>query len=220
MATHELIRKKNPEFDLKRTYHKVLRFSTIGSIVLHLGVVIAFPSFQSDARKPKTKDIIIETVDIPETRQIQRPPPPPRPAMPIETENDDVPDDVTIASTDLDLEDVDFDIPPHPSNEEPIAEEEEILEFFMVEQKPEIVKQVPPEYPEVARKAGIQGAVIVKVLIGTQGQVEEATVLRGKEILQRAALEAIYQYQFSPAKQNDKPVKVWLTMPIRFQLIS
>ena len=220
MNTHKMIRTKNPDSDLKRTYTKAIRFSSVCTALFHIGVAVVFPSFQSSAQKIKRQDIIIETVDIPETQQIQRPPPPPRPAVPIETDSEDIPDDVTIASTDLDLEDVTFDLPPAPGESAEISEEEEILEFFMVEEKPKILKQVPPQYPEVARKAGIQGSVILKVLIGTQGQVEQATVLRGKDILQKAALEAIYQYQFEPARQNDKPVKVWLTMPIRFQLVS
>lgn len=214
------IRQKNPDHDLRRSYPKTIRFSMTLALALHIGVAVAFPNFNTSATPVKKQNIIIETVDIPETQQIRRPPPPPRPAVPIETESDDVPDDVTIASTDLDLEDITFDLPPKPSNDTEETFEEEILEFFMVENKPEVVKQVPPQYPEVARRAGIQGSVILKVLIGTQGQVEQATVLRGKEILQKAALEAIYQYQFKPARQNDKPVKVWLTMPIRFQLVS
>ena len=220
MKSKNWIRFKNPEFDLKQAYPKVMRISTSLAIVLHIGVATAFPSFQSRVQKTKKQDIIIETVDIPETRQIQRPPPPPRPVVPIETEDHDVPDDVTIETTDLDFDNVTLHLPPAPQNNIEDVLEDEILEFFMVEEKPEMIKQVPPQFPEVARKAGIQGSVILKVLIGLNGQVEEATVLRGKEILQQSALEAIYQYKFKPAKQNDKPVKVWLTMPIRFQLIS
>lgn len=208
--------KKNPAYDLKRIYKRTLNISTGITLTLFVSIGILFPTFAANSKKMERKSIVIETVDIPETRQIKRPPPP-RPAIPIATESNDVPDDITIATTDLDFDQLVMDVPPPPP--ETIQEtEEEILEFFTVEKKPEIVKQVPPEYPKVARKAGIQGTVIIKVLIDKDGSVAQATVVKGKDILQKPALDAIYQYRFSPALQNDKPVKVWLVMPIRFQL--
>ena len=54
---------------------------------------------------------------------------------------------------------------PVVENAEPEVSEEEILEFFMVEQKPELVHSVPPAYPEIARKAGLTGKVFLKFLI-------------------------------------------------------
>lgn len=217
--TSEITRTKNPIHDLKITYKRTMRICMGIAFVLHIIVGIVFPTFKASGRKIERSSIIIENVDIPETRQIHRPPPPPRPAIPIATESADVPDDVTIETTDLDFEQLSADLPPPPPQDNTEEETEEILEFFMVEQKPEVIKQVPPEYPEVARKAGIEGSVILKVLIEKDGSVSQAMVVKGKDILQQAALNAIYQYRFSPAQQNDKPVKVWLTMPIRFQLI-
>jgi TonB family protein len=60
----------------------------------------------------------------------------------------------------------------------------------------------------------------VRVLIGIDGKVMQAEVLRGKTIFRKAALTAIKQYEFSPARQNDKPVPVWMALPIRFRLVS
>ena len=212
-----MIRGKAPEADLRRGYNKVFGICTAITFILHTTIAVIFPSFEASASNRQKKQIIIETVDIPETQQIKRPPPPPRPAVPIETESDDVPDDVTIESTDLDFDDALVDLPPPPppgSGEE----EEEILEFYMVEQKPELVHSVAPAYPEIARKAGLTGKVFLKFLVDKGGRVSNVTVLRGQEIFRQAAVDAILQFKFKPAQQNDKPVSVWMTQPISFRL--
>ena len=96
--------------------------------------------------------------------------------------------------------------------------EEEIFEFFMVEQKPTVIKQVNPVYPEIARKAGLTGKVFLKFLVDKNGQVSNVTVLKGQEIFRQAAIDAILQYRFKPAKKNGKPVSVWMTQPMSFRL--
>ena len=219
--TSEIPRTKNPDCDLKRTYKRVFRTSMAIAFILHVGIGIMFPTFTSGTRKIERKTIVIENVDIPETRQIHRAPPPPRPSIPIATESEDVPDDVTIETTDLDFDKVDLHVPPPPGENTVIEEpEEEILEYFMVEEKPAIIKQVAPEYPKVALKAGIEGTVHLKVLVGKDGKVEQATAVKGKEIFHKPALQAIHQYLFKPARQNDRPVKVYLVMPIRFRIVQ
>lgn len=212
-----MIRGKAPEADLRRRYNKVFGICTAITFILHTAVVVIFPTFAASASNRQKKQLIIENVDIPETRQIKRPPPPPRPAVPIETESEDVPDDVTIESTDLDFDDalVDLPPPPPPGSEE---EEEEILEFYMVEQKPELVHSVAPVYPEIARKAGLTGKVFLKFLVDKTGRVSNVSVLRGQEIFRQAAIDAILQFKFKAAQQNDKPVSVWMTQPISFRL--
>ena len=212
-----MIRGKAPEADLRRRYNKVFGICTAITFILHTAVAVIFPTFKASASNRQKKQLIIENVDIPETRQIKRPPPPPRPAVPIETESDDVPDDVTIESTDLDFDDalVDLPPPPPPGSEE---EEEEILEFYMVEQKPELVHSVAPVYPEIARKAGLTGKVFLKFLVDKTGRVSNVSVLRGQEIFRQAAIDAILQFKFKAAQQNDKPVSVWMTQPISFRL--
>ena len=186
------------------------------TFVLHTAVVVIFPTFEASASNRQKKQIIIENVDIPETQQIKRPPPPPRPAVPIETESDDVPDDVTIESTDLDFDDAMVDMPPPPPPGS--RDEEEILEFYMVEQKPELVHSVNPIYPEIARKAGLTGKVFLKFLVDKSGRVSNVTVLKGQEIFRQAAIDAILQFKFKPAQQNDRPVSVWMTQPMSFRL--
>ena len=217
--TPEIPRTKNPACDIKRTYKRTFRISMGIAFILHVGMWVMFPTFTAGTRKIERRTIVIENVDIPETRQIHRAPPPPRPSIPIATESVDVPDDVTIETTDLDFDKVDLHVPPPPGETTIIEEpEEEILEYFMVEEKPVIIKRGTLEYPKVALKAGIEGTVHLKVLVGKDGNVEQAAAVKGKEIFYKAALQAVHQYRFKPARQNDRPVKVYLVMPIRFRI--
>lgn len=212
-----MVRGKNPEHDLRLRYRKVFWICTSINFVISVLIAVIFPEFKADAVAQKKDQIIINMEDIPETRQIQRPPPPPRPAVPIETESDDVPDDVTIESTDLDFDDAMVDLPPPPPPGDDDMEEE-VLEFFMVEEKPTITKNVSPVYPEIARKAGLSGRVFVRFKVGRDGRVHEVQILKGEEIFRQAAVDAVSQFVFKPAMQNDKPVAVWMSQVIKFDL--
>ena len=218
--TDKIVRKKNPAFDLRLQYPKVMKICTGVTALLHVLIFTLFPTFKADGRKIERVQHVIEIQQLPETRQIKRPPPPPRPAVPVETESDDVPDDVTIETTDLAFDDTTIDLPPPPppGSGDDKAVEEEIIEFWAVEKTPEIAKSVAPEYPEVARKAGLEGTVFVEFTVGRDGRVRDARVLRGPQIFHEAALAAVVKFVFKPALQNDKPVTVRMTQPIRFRL--
>ena len=218
--TPEIPRTKNPDFDIKRTYKRTFRISMVIAFILHVGIGMMFPTFTAGTRKIERRTIVIENVEIPETRQIHRAPPPPRPSIPIATESEDVPDDVTIETTDLDFDKVDLHVPPPPGDDIAaiVEPEEEILEYFMVEEKPVLIKRGTLVYPPVALKAGIEGTVHLKILVDKAGVVEQANAVKGKEIFYKAALQAVNQYRFKPARQNDRPVKVYLVIPIRFRI--
>jgi protein TonB len=218
IAGKNIIRRKNPEFDLRLHYNKTFGRSTGITFGLFFFMVVVFPFLDIGAAQSRKDQIIIQMEDIPETRQIQRPPPPPRPAVPIETESDDVPDDVTIESTDLDFDEVPVDIPPPPPPGSTDAPDEEIVEFFALEVTPDQIKNVPPKFPELARRAGLEGDVFVQFVVGRDGRVRQATVLRGHEIFRQAAVDAVLQWIYKPAIQNDKPVAVRMTVPVKFRL--
>ena len=155
-----MVRGKNPLVDLRRKYKKTFSICVGISVVLHVLTAVIFPEFRVEAYAKMKDQVVIKIEDIPETRQIQRPPPPPRPSVPIEAESDEVPDDVTIETTELDFDQpVDFGPPPPLDTTvvEAPPEEEEIVPFFKVEKIPEVVRRVQPEYPEIARKAGMEG---------------------------------------------------------------
>ncbi len=91
--------------------------------------------------------------------------------------------------------------------------------FIPVEKNPVLIESPAPVYPELARMAQIEGTVSVRALVGKDGKVKEAFVLkRGNDLLDRAALAAVASYVFLPALQNQRPVAVWVTIPFRFAL--
>ncbi|MFC1543070.1 TonB family protein [Candidatus Neomarinimicrobiota bacterium] len=75
-------------------------------------------------------------------------------------------------------------------------------------------------YPEPAKSAGIEGSVIVQAFVDENGQVTETIVLRGlpNTGLDEAALAALKNTTFKPAQQEGKPVGVWISIPVHFQL--
>ena len=213
-----MIRGKTPEADLRRTYGKILWFCVGSSAVLNALIILLYPTSERAAYGAPEKAIIIQLEDIPETRQERRPPPPSRPVVPIATDDPDVADDVTIKETDIDLNDL---LPPPELVEEDFLieeEEEEIVEIWKVEKKPKLKTRPQPRYPEIARKAGIEARVFVTVLVGKDGRVEQVGEITGPEVFHGSVREAVKDVTFSPALQNDKPVRVWVSMPITFQL--
>lgn len=96
--------------------------------------------------------------------------------------------------------------------------DDEFLEWDQVEGKPEILKKADPYYPELARKQGISGVVLVNVLIDTNGNVEEAEIFKSVKGLDQAAREAALKFKFTPGKKSDQPVKVKMQIPFKFYL--
>jgi protein TonB len=64
----------------------------------------------------------------------------------------------------------------------------------------------------------VQGVVIIEALLGTDGRVDEASVLRSIPLLDRAALDAVSQWEFTPTLLNGQPTAVLMTMTVRFSL--
>jgi protein TonB len=75
---------------------------------------------------------------------------------------------------------------------------------------------VAPVTPEQARQAGISGLVLVEVIIGVDGRVTSAKVLRSIPMLDEAALEAVRQWRYEPTELNGVPVPVIITVPVKF----
>ena len=85
--------------------------------------------------------------------------------------------------------------------------------------KPEKISAPPPVYTEMARKARLQGVVIIEAIIDAQGNVINAHVLKGMPMgLDKAAVEAVNKWKFRPAMLQGKPVKVYYTLTVNFQV--
>jgi TonB family protein len=84
--------------------------------------------------------------------------------------------------------------------------------------EPRRITDVKPVYPQIAQQAGIQGIVIIEAIIGVDGAVEQARVLRPVPLLDQAALDAVHQWRYVPTELNGQPVPVVMTVTVSFTL--
>jgi TonB family protein len=80
--------------------------------------------------------------------------------------------------------------------------------------------QVKPRYPESARRQGVEGTTLLKIHVSDTGRVEDVLVERsaGHQDLDLAAMEAVKQWRFEPARRGKQSVAVWVMLPVRFAL--
>ena len=81
-----------------------------------------------------------------------------------------------------------------------------------------LIARVQPKYPQDARKAGIQGIVVLQSLIDTNGNVKESKIIKGDPSLTSAALDAVKQWKYKPYLLNGQPVEVDTLVSVDFQL--
>lgn len=101
--------------------------------------------------------------------------------------------------------------PPPPAPAAPVRVGPRIRE-------PTKIRHVPPVYPVMAQQARVEGVVVIEAVIGVDGRVKEARVLRSKPLLDEAALEAVRQWTFTPTTLNGVPVPVIMTVTVNFKL--
>ncbi|MGB3975459.1 MAG: energy transducer TonB, partial [bacterium] len=84
---------------------------------------------------------------------------------------------------------------------------------------PTILKRVEPKYPEIARRARIQGLVILEAIIDKNGNVRDVKVIKSlNSLCDEAAVEAAKQWKFEPGTQNDIPIDVIMNLTVQFML--
>jgi protein TonB len=91
-------------------------------------------------------------------------------------------------------------------------------EFVPVEVQPALIELPAPVYPEMARMAGVEGTVVVRVLVGAKGNVLDAPVVEGHVMLKEAALSSARAATYRPALQQNHPIPVWVIQRITFKL--
>jgi len=196
---------------LKNQYPIVVRIAGLSGIGVIIITFLSFPRFLAEAGLEQVDQIIIENIDIPQTQQIDNIPPPARPSIPVPTDDEDIADDLTL--DDLDFDDFEaWDAPPQPTGPK--------VKFIPYDTPPKPLRRIKPLYPEIAQEAGIEGVVVVQAFIDKKGRVKETTILKGipNTGLDEAAMEAIRKTRFSPAKQRERKVGVWISIPVNFKL--
>ncbi|NND72235.1 MAG: energy transducer TonB [Rhodothermales bacterium] len=175
-----------------------------------------------------TQQELVQVEEVTPTKQDTKPPPPPRPPVPIEVPNDEVLEDIDLdldASLDIDEVITDLPPPPPPPKKEVEAEEEPEI-FVIVEEMPELlggIRQLASDlyYPDLARKAGLEGTVVVQIVVNPDGTPSDPQVVKSvAEVLDNAAVEAVMKQRFKPGKQRGRAVAVRMAMPVKFRLKS
>ena len=104
-------------------------------------------------------------------------------------------------------------------------DEPNVNAFISVDQEPKTLNmrdvQMKIGYPQVARDAGIEGTVVLRILVGNEGQYIRHVVLNSVHpALEGAVVQNISKISFTPAEKDGKPVKFWVNLPFTFKLIG
>ena len=203
------MRHTNP---LKIKYPIIIRITTLIGIILVILNFLIFPRFINTLSFETVDQLIIENIDIPQTQQIDNTPPPARPSIPVPSDDEDIADDLTLDELDFD----DFsnmDAPPPPPSGPKVV-------FIPYDDPPVAMTPIRPVYPEIAQEAGIEGVIVVQAFIDEKGRVKETQILKGvpNTGLDEAAMDAIRKTRFKPAKQRERAVGVWISIPVNFRL--
>src|SRR5205814_3202124 len=83
---------------------------------------------------------------------------------------------------------------------------------------PQKTVNVPPVYPEVALRTRVEGMVVIEATIDERGNVTAAHVLRSVALLDAAAVAAVRQWKFAPARLNGEAIPVVITVTVNFVL--
>ena len=204
---------------LKMNYKKKIELGLVVALFLLTSLFTASKRFEQHAVERVPEFEPLDVVEVPTTKQENRQRRPERPTLPVETEDEDVPADATIDFTDINLDMAHVTPPPPPE------EEEEHIEFVVYDKAPEIVGGYAElakhlVYPEIARKAGVEGKVIVNVKLSKEGKVLGTEVIKslGKNGCDEAAIDAIKAVTWKPAYQRDRPVNVIVAVTVIFRL--
>ena len=84
--------------------------------------------------------------------------------------------------------------------------------------RPHLIRRVNPVYPEAAIDERVQGVVVLEVFIGVDGQVADARVLRSVPLLDKAAVDAVLQWEYAPTQLFGTTTPVIMTVAVTFSL--
>jgi protein TonB len=196
---------------LRVEHGNCLRVAFVAAVALHAIAFAFWPEYVPQVyRGIATLDsLIVEPVEVlkipPRPKDID---PPDIPDV-LEASND-IDDDITISRTIFN---------PRQRILRVRAPTEKPIEFVAFETFPELVESTKPRYPDLARKAEVEGVVKVKITIDETGRVIAAWVEKSDApILNDAAVEAAYRFMFRPALQRGIPVKATIGLTFEFRI--
>ena len=197
--------------DHKLMYGVYIRAGMFASLIIFI-LLFSFTRYVEPEPYKLTREIITMVEEITAMMdKYDEPPPIERPKVAVEAESEVEEAVETIAVTEFE-EDLIRTLPMGPDIE--------VVPYYKVEVKPKPIHIPKPKYPDLARRAGIEGQTVVKALVDVNGSIMAAQILKssGNQMLDEAALAAARKAKFTPAKQRDRFVRVWVSIPIRFKL--
>lgn len=211
-----MVRTADDEF--RRRYAASVRVGLIVAVGLHVGVLQLFPAIHVESMGG---DGSSETLLLPP--EVEVPPPPDRivqPAIP-EVAPVAVDEDVTIAPTTFQAFTAER-LPPPPEVDRPSDRPVYIPRDIdpKLQNSEQVLRLLHQLYPEYLQNAGVGGRVILWLWVDRQGRVGKTIVQTssGLDVLDDAAARVAASMRFSPAINRDKPVAVWITQPITFEV--
>jgi len=198
----------NARFKLE--YPRALRGAAVATVALLVLLAFIAPEYRPQPYALRSTEITLVEFEL--APDLEEPPPVPAP-LPLPRVIEPVADGP--AEDDYEIppfEQVGNPLPPPPA---PAADDR----FVASSANPVLLHQAKPVYPEIARLARLEGTVVVRVLVGADGRVLEAVVVKGVHPqLDRAAVAAARECRFKPGRQREMPVKAWVAVPYRFSL--
>lgn len=156
-----------------------------------------------------------------------------RPARPAVVQPTEIPEETPEPGQDVPAEDGPFDDTQLPSDSPgqpglPVGPGSETgpISISDLGQRPDVTMPLAletpdPVYPEVARRVHVQGQVVLEAIIGADGLIRDARVIRSANpLLDRAATEAVLRWRYRPARIGSRPVSVYLSVVLTFSLRS
>lgn len=215
--------RKNPNKDLRNYYNMYLQAGlAVALVILLIMFKVPYnPTSKENFKQPEQETVKME--DIVQTKQEATPPPPPAPQVPVAVPNDEVISDQPVnLNAELDLNaPLNMPPPPAPANDD---NKDENKIFIAVQKMPVLIGglaklQASIHYPDLARKAGIEGRVYVQFVVDEHGNVVDPKVIRGiGGGCDEEALRAVKNAKFRPGMQRGRPVKVRYSLPVVFKL--
>lgn len=94
------------------------------------------------------------------------------------------------------------------------------LDMKQVDTPPTPIHKVEPDYPQMAKKMGISGRVVLKFLVRTDGSTGKASVVESNPpgVFDRSALDAVEKWRFKPGRFRGSVVATWVVLPVQFRL--
>ncbi|HMQ67890.1 MAG TPA: energy transducer TonB [Ignavibacteria bacterium] len=175
---------------------------------------VALKDLAALAPEPVPKKLITEEVQLKNQKELEEV------KLPVASEGTDDPNKVT--ATEFSGKVVEKKVEEKVEKKE--EKKKEIFQQFEVEKAPVAVNlgsvKGSMRYPEIARQSGMEGRVVAKVLVGTDGSVVKVGGISGPDIFRDEVSDKVMGLRFTPALQGGQPVKCWVSVPFSFTLSS